>query len=44
MTDRQIAQRRGVSLDAVKFHVAHAIDKLGMDSRKELRMARDACR
>ena len=40
MTNRQIAQRRGVSLDAVKFHVAHAIDKLGLNSRKELRMWR----
>lgn len=37
MTNRQIARRRGVSLDAVKFHVANALMKLGMTSRTQLR-------
>jgi catechol 2,3-dioxygenase-like lactoylglutathione lyase family enzyme len=37
MSNRQIARRRGVSLDAVKFHVANSITKLGLKSRAELR-------
>jgi DNA-binding CsgD family transcriptional regulator/catechol 2,3-dioxygenase-like lactoylglutathione lyase family enzyme len=37
LTNRQIAARRQVSLDAVKFHVANALGKLGMASRAELR-------
>jgi len=37
LTNRQIAARRGVTLDAVKFHVANALGKLGMTSRAELR-------
>jgi len=37
LTNRQIAGRRGVSLDAVKFHVANVLSKLGMASRAELR-------
>jgi catechol 2,3-dioxygenase-like lactoylglutathione lyase family enzyme len=37
MRNRQIAWRRGVSLDAVKFHIANALDKLGLDSRAALR-------
>ncbi|GAA2636268.1 hypothetical protein GCM10010399_81500 [Dactylosporangium fulvum] len=37
MPNRQIARRRGVSLDAVKFHVANALAKLGLASRAELR-------
>lgn len=37
LTNRAIATRQGVSLDAVKFHVANALAKLGMASRKELR-------
>jgi DNA-binding CsgD family transcriptional regulator/catechol 2,3-dioxygenase-like lactoylglutathione lyase family enzyme len=37
LTNRQIAARRGVSPDAVKFHVANALGKLGMASRAELR-------
>jgi DNA-binding CsgD family transcriptional regulator len=32
-----IARRRGVSRDAVKFHVANALAKLGLESRAELR-------
>ena len=34
---RQIAERRGISIDAVKYHVANAIAKLGVANRKELR-------
>lgn len=37
MSNRQIAARRGVSLDAVKFHVANALAKLGMNRRSQLR-------
>jgi len=37
MTSRQIARRRGVSVDAVKFHVANAVTKLGLADRAALR-------
>ena len=37
LTNRDIAERQGVSIDAVKFHVANALAKLGFDSRAELR-------
>lgn len=37
LTNRQIAARRAVSVDAIKFHVANALAKLGMASRAELR-------
>jgi DNA-binding CsgD family transcriptional regulator/predicted enzyme related to lactoylglutathione lyase len=37
LTNPAIAARQGVSPDAVKFHVANALAKLGMASRKELR-------
>ena len=37
MTNRIIAERQGVSIDAVKFHVANALQKLGLESRAELR-------
>lgn len=37
MSTRQIASRRGVSPDAVKFHVANALAKLGLSSRSDLR-------
>ncbi|HYX47799.1 MAG TPA: LuxR C-terminal-related transcriptional regulator [Sphingomicrobium sp.] len=37
MTNRRIAERMGVSLDAVKFHVGNALSKLGFKSRVELR-------
>ncbi|HEY8572963.1 LuxR C-terminal-related transcriptional regulator [Phenylobacterium sp.] len=36
MSNAQIARRRGVSLDAVKQHVASARGKVGADSRAEL--------
>jgi DNA-binding CsgD family transcriptional regulator/catechol 2,3-dioxygenase-like lactoylglutathione lyase family enzyme len=37
MTNPLIAQRQGVSLDAVKYHVANALLKLGFSSRADLR-------
>jgi DNA-binding CsgD family transcriptional regulator/catechol 2,3-dioxygenase-like lactoylglutathione lyase family enzyme len=37
MSGPEIARRRGVSRDAVKFHVANALMKLGLASRAELR-------
>jgi DNA-binding CsgD family transcriptional regulator len=37
MTSRQIAERRGISIDAVKYHIANALAKLGLANRKELR-------
>jgi DNA-binding CsgD family transcriptional regulator/catechol 2,3-dioxygenase-like lactoylglutathione lyase family enzyme len=37
MTSREIAERRGISVDAVKFHVANAVAKLGVRNRKALR-------
>jgi len=37
MSNREIARRRGVSLDAVKFHVANALMKLGLERRAKLR-------
>jgi DNA-binding CsgD family transcriptional regulator/catechol 2,3-dioxygenase-like lactoylglutathione lyase family enzyme len=37
MSNREIARRRGISVDAVKFHVANALLKLGLERRAELR-------
>jgi DNA-binding CsgD family transcriptional regulator/catechol 2,3-dioxygenase-like lactoylglutathione lyase family enzyme len=37
MTNRAIAERRGISIDAVKFHIANIIAKLGVNNRTELR-------
>jgi len=37
MTNRHIAERMGVSPDAVKFHISNALSKLGFSSRNELR-------
>jgi|SRR4051812_9670498 len=37
MTNRRIAERTGVSIDAVKFHVSNALGKLGFSSREQLR-------
>jgi DNA-binding CsgD family transcriptional regulator/catechol 2,3-dioxygenase-like lactoylglutathione lyase family enzyme len=37
LTNRQIAALRDISIDAVKFHVANAIAKLGLRNRKGLR-------
>lgn len=38
LTNRKIAERMGVSLDAVKFHVGNALSKLGCSGREELRL------
>ena len=38
MTNRRIAERMRVSLDAVKFHVGNALSKLGFSSREQLRL------
>ena len=37
LTNRQIAERRGIGLDAVKFHVGNALAKLGLADRRQLR-------
>ncbi|HEU0074876.1 MAG TPA: VOC family protein [Dehalococcoidia bacterium] len=42
MSNRQIARLRGISLDAVKFHVENAVNKLGLSGRAELRSWRGA--
>jgi DNA-binding NarL/FixJ family response regulator len=36
LTNPAIARRLGVSVDAVKYHVANALQKLGLRSRKQL--------
>jgi DNA-binding CsgD family transcriptional regulator/catechol 2,3-dioxygenase-like lactoylglutathione lyase family enzyme len=37
LTNRRIAAALGIGLDAVKYHVANALQKLGLASRAELR-------
>ena len=37
MTNAEIARRRGVSVNAVKYHLANAMGKLGLRNRQELR-------
>ncbi len=37
MSNREIAARRGISADAVKFHLGNALSKLGFRSRQQLR-------
>jgi DNA-binding CsgD family transcriptional regulator/catechol 2,3-dioxygenase-like lactoylglutathione lyase family enzyme len=37
MTTRAIAERRAISTDAVKYHLANALQKLGLSSRAQLR-------
>jgi DNA-binding CsgD family transcriptional regulator/catechol 2,3-dioxygenase-like lactoylglutathione lyase family enzyme len=37
LTNREIAARRRISLDAVKFHVANALAKLGVANRRALK-------
>jgi DNA-binding CsgD family transcriptional regulator/catechol 2,3-dioxygenase-like lactoylglutathione lyase family enzyme len=37
LTNQQIADRLGVGLDAVKFHVGNSLGKLGLGSRAQLR-------
>jgi len=42
LSNGQIAKRRGISLDAVKFHVENAIAKLGLTDRRALKHWRGA--
>jgi DNA-binding CsgD family transcriptional regulator/catechol 2,3-dioxygenase-like lactoylglutathione lyase family enzyme len=42
LSNGQIAKRRGISLDAVKYHVENAIAKLGLRDRRELKRWRGA--
>ncbi|HNS86963.1 MAG TPA: helix-turn-helix transcriptional regulator, partial [Parvularculaceae bacterium] len=37
MTNPRIAAQLGVSVDAVKYHVANALSKLGLDDKRALR-------
>lgn len=37
MTNRQIAERRGISSEGVKFHIENVLGKLGLPNRKRLR-------
>jgi DNA-binding CsgD family transcriptional regulator/catechol 2,3-dioxygenase-like lactoylglutathione lyase family enzyme len=37
LSNREIAARRGISRDAVKYHVANAVAKLGVPNRQALR-------
>jgi DNA-binding CsgD family transcriptional regulator/catechol 2,3-dioxygenase-like lactoylglutathione lyase family enzyme len=37
MTNVEIARRRGVSVDAVKFHMSNALTKLGLSDRRALK-------
>jgi DNA-binding CsgD family transcriptional regulator/catechol 2,3-dioxygenase-like lactoylglutathione lyase family enzyme len=37
MTNAEVARRRGISVNAVKFHVANALAKLGLKDRRALR-------
>jgi DNA-binding CsgD family transcriptional regulator/predicted enzyme related to lactoylglutathione lyase len=42
MSNRMIARARGISLDAVKFHIENAIGKLGLENRTALKFWRGA--
>jgi len=44
LSNGQIARRRGISLDAVKYHIENAIAKLGLRDRRELKQWRGAPR
>ncbi len=37
LTSREIAERRGISIEAIKFHIANALAKLQLGDRKALR-------
>lgn len=37
MSNREIARRRGISVDAVKYHVANVVAKLGVTNRQAVR-------
>lgn len=43
LSNPRIARRQQVSVDAVKYHVANALRKLGMAHRGELRAHGPAC-
>jgi len=38
MSNREIARQRGISADAVKFHLSNALGKLGLNNRRQLRL------
>lgn len=38
LTSAEISRRRGISIDAVKFHVANVLGKLGLANRRALRL------
>src|SRR5262245_29456747 len=42
LSNRQIAARFGVSLDAVKYHVENIVTKLGVEGRAKLKQWRGA--
>jgi DNA-binding CsgD family transcriptional regulator/predicted enzyme related to lactoylglutathione lyase len=42
LSNAQIARRRGISVDGVKYHVENAIAKLGLRDRRELKRWRGA--
>jgi DNA-binding CsgD family transcriptional regulator/catechol 2,3-dioxygenase-like lactoylglutathione lyase family enzyme len=42
LSNGQIAKRRGISLDAVKYHIENAIAKLGLADRRDLKRWRGA--
>jgi DNA-binding CsgD family transcriptional regulator/predicted enzyme related to lactoylglutathione lyase len=44
LSNPRIAERMGVSLDAVKFHVGNALGKLGFTSRAELKLWDDVAK
>ncbi|MEO8483756.1 MAG: LuxR C-terminal-related transcriptional regulator [Acidobacteriota bacterium] len=44
LSNAAIAQRRAVSLDAIKFHVANIVSKLGVPNRRALRTWRGAAK
>jgi len=37
LSNRDIARRHGVSLDAVKFHLSNAVSKIGLDGKHSLK-------
>jgi len=38
MSSRRIAERMGIGIDGVKFHIGNTLSKLGFSSRKQLRL------
>src|SRR5690606_17329912 len=37
LTNREVARRRGTSVDAVRYHLENIAGKLGLDTREQLR-------